>query len=462
MNLYTRRFLGFLCISMGLALSLGPYPGTRSALQTVDAVYLSAVGLTNHAFRPVCLEKPILIESHDLEAFPKIREALETPALSTFERTQVGIHGGKLSQFTQRLTGQERINFCFEYNGKIFFLERTLIHDLGMIHLVGLEKKPRGTVDVTRRDLDLAPTLKLYLDALVLAANESATLEENTRSDATKSKRESTPDFSSQDMAKAMKQVQAKFDKIGRQARSQMNRFKARKWITLFEEKRRDFSPREWALLCKKIGCSGDHFRFICEDYVISGRQETVTERVVTPLKGFNIIRYILAAVFLFFGLFTIRRVYGHRAGIRLNPVWSAVLGDCIIVLFMGFGAYCLVDYILVRLFEMESLAPDPIVRGMCAIAYLPVTGFFSLFSANLGDQGLEIEKDGVRIHYPASERFLPWEAIKGFDLRETRVMVSRVGILTSRKLQTKLIIITHEDENSLVEPGLRKTKSKI
>ena len=462
MKSYTRRFQGFLCLSMGLALAFGPYPGIRSTQQTVNAVYVSAVGLTDHAFRPACPKKPVLIDAQDLEKFPKIKKALESPALSILERTEMSLYGGKISQFTQQLTGQEQTNFCFEYNARTYALERTLIHELGMIHLVGVKKVPEAMATIARQDLNLVPTLKSYLDSLVLAANDAATLDENTGSDFPEARREAASDSSSRDSVKIMKQAQEQFDKIGRRARAQMNQLKAHKWISLFEEKRRDFSPHEWTLLCQKIGCSVDRFCFICEGYVISGRQGTVTERVEIPVKGFNIVRYILAAIFLFLGFFTMRHVYGTRPGTRLNPIWSAVLGDCVIILFIGFGAYCLVDYLLVRFFEMKSFAPDPIVRGLCAIAYLPVTGFFSLFSANLGDQSLEIETDGVRIHYPGSERFLPWETITGLNLRETRVMVSRVGILMSRKLQTKLVIMTDENEDSLVEPGLHKTKARI
>jgi hypothetical protein len=162
------------------------------------------------------------------------------------------------------------------------------------------------------------------------------------------------------------------------------------------------------------------------DGFLISGRTEPITENVLQRLSWFKPVQYILGAAFLVLGILAMRGVYGTRPGIRLNPAWSAFLGDVIIILFLGLGAFCLADYAFVKLLQMSSIVREPVFRGMCAIGYLPVTLFFAAFSANLGGQSVEVETEGIRLYYPGSTRFLTWDTITGFALEETYVLVGR------------------------------------
>ncbi|MFP4087512.1 MAG: hypothetical protein ACLFUL_12040 [Desulfobacteraceae bacterium] len=101
-------------------------------------------------------------------------------------------------------------------------------------------------------------------------------------------------------------------------------------------------------------------------------------------------------------------------------------------------------------------------VRGVCAIGYLPATSFFALCSANQFSQSVEVSRDGLTLHYPGHVKVLNWEDIEGFDRRGSYTMVGRGGILIPRKIQTKLVILTSKGEMTLVEPGYRKTKHKL
>jgi hypothetical protein len=176
-------------------------------------------------------------------------------------------------------------------------------------------------------------------------------------------------------------------------------------------------------------------------------------------IQWFSVGRYLFATVFLCFGLFAMRGIYRRRPGINLNPGWSAVIGDGIFILFIGFGAYCLIEYGMGKFFAMTSFMDDEVVRGLCSIAYLPVTAFCALFAANQFSQSVEVASEGLTLHYPGGSKVLTWQDIKGFDLKETYTVMGRGGTMLPRKLQTKLIIQTHDGIKSLSEPGFKETK---
>ena len=76
--------------------------------------------------------------------------------------------------------------------------------------------------------------------------------------------------------------------------------------------------------------------------------------------------------------------------------------------------------------------------------------------------QSVEVESEGLSLHYPGGSKVLAWEDIQGFDLKESYTVVGRGGAMIPRKLQTKLIIRTNDGIASLVEPGFKETKQKL
>ncbi len=110
----------------------------------------------------------------------------------------------------------------------------------------------------------------------------------------------------------------------------------------------------------------------------------------------------------------------------------------------------------------MTSFLGDDAVRGICSIAYLPVTAFCALFSAHQFSQSVEITSEGLSLHYPGTSRFVKWRDVRGFDLRDSYTVVGRSGTMLPRKLQTKLLIETTDGVTSLVEPAMKETKRKL
>jgi hypothetical protein len=154
------------------------------------------------------------------------------------------------------------------------------------------------------------------------------------------------------------------YEQTQRKARQLTKSLKSSEWLSLYAVKRRDMPPGEWASLRGKLGAEGALLRFICDDFLILGRSQAIAENVSLPAPWLTPVRYILAAIFLAFGVGVMHGVYGKRPGIRLNPVVAVVAGDILIVLFLGVGAFCIVDFVLVKLFGMTSIVHEPFLYG--------------------------------------------------------------------------------------------------
>ncbi len=457
---YRRRFSGFILLSMGLALAAGPFPGTQTIRKTVNALFLSAVVLGEAPPLPPCSEKPRVLSPKDLKGYPMIQKALSSPAFRKMEHTVTRLYDAGIDGFMKRFGGEGATSLCFTFEEKTFVLVPMLYRDLGTLHLVGLKNPPSGTTVLPPSELKRFPALESYLNSLDEMAETAEKANRSGRRASERSISENPPDFASGDMA--MKNVRAMFEKIQRSGRRTVNLMESRRWLDYCDEKRIHMPPAQWDALHSALGTDTVNVRFIVEDYMLLAHQKPDTETVETAFRWFAPLRYFLAAGLLVLGVIAMRNVYGKRPGIRLNPVRFSVAGDAMIILFLAFGAFCLVDFFLIRFFHMNSVFPDDIVRGMCAIAYVPVSLFFAVFAANLGQQSIGIDGRGLYLHYPGRSHALPWDVITGFRLRETSVLVGRAGFLMPRKLQTKLVVQTEEEDMELVEPGLRRTKTRL
>jgi len=453
LNPYTGRLLGYVCLSLFLAFVVGPYTAKKMVLKTEPVVYLSAVALDKTAQGLACLERVRNVNEKDLRSFPKIKKAVTYLSRSPIETTQVSLYGGNLEAFIKRTVGQSKREFCFEYNGRIFKLNWLIIRDMGSLYLVGLNEPP-SVSSLAKSDLSEYPEMAAYIKKLEMTAQSVKDLEP---------KEETAPAGSlSGKSIKTIDDAMRRFERIRRQAERQSMVPSAVNKSAFYKREGTKMGWDEWVSLNKTLNTSPEKADFRIGDYLIIGSSEKLTERVSMNIEWFKIGRYLFAAVFLFTGLFAMRGIYRKCPGINLNPGWTAIIGDGIFILFVSFGAYCLIEYGMSKSFEMTSFIDDPVVRGICSIAYLPFTAFCALFAANQFSQSVEVENEGLRLHYPDGSKVLIWEDIQGFDLKESYTIVSRVGVMLPRKLQTKLIIQTTGGMTSLVEPGFKETKRRL
>ncbi len=462
MKRYFRRFFGFFCLSMMLALAAGFFPGNKRVLKNANAVFLSALGLNETAVSPLCLDGPVDLHPGNLEAFPLMAKAISSPVFSKMERTRITLLGPNLDAFIGQFERENKTRLCFRFEGRTYALIRTLRHDLGSLYLVGLNHPPSNMGILSQKDLQHFPSLAHYVTSLLNVSEKAENLNREIKTPSKPPKPEKGPDFASGDMDKAILQAQAMFQEIERRGRRTVTLIESRNWLDLYSNHRVNMQESQWIALCSTLETATNRLRFKVGSYLIVAHRELIEEDALVPLPYFDTARYSLAALLLVLGIVALRNVYLKGPGIRLNPIWSAVTGDTLIILFLSFGAFCLLDTALIHIFHAIPAFPDDIVRGMCSVAYLPVVFFFAVFAANLGEQSVTIAERGLLLHYPGKNLFLDWEAIKGIRLKETSVLVGRSGFLLPRKLQTKLIIETEDGDKGLFEPGLRRTKGRI
>lgn len=422
-------------------------------LKTDQVVYLSAVALDKTAQGLACVGGVRNVSEEDLGSFPEIKKAVTYLSHSPIETTEVSLYGGNLEAFIKRAVGQSQREFCFEYSGRIFKLSWLIIRDMGSLHLIGLNEPP-SVPSLAKSALSKYPGMAAYMENLEGAAQEARDLHQEDKTESTGS--------SFGGSIKSMGDATKRFEQIERQVKRRQLASRNVKRISSYRSERIQMGWAEWAGLNKALGTSPERAVFRIGDYLIIGFSDELAEPVPTHIQWFRNSRYFLGAMFLFIGLFAMRGIYRKRPGINLSPGWAAIIGDSIFILFVSFGAYCLIEYGMSKYFAMTSFLGDEVVRGICSIAYLPVTAFCALFAANQFSQSVEVESEGLTLHYPNGSMVLIWKVIQGFDLKESYTVVNRVGIMLPRKIQTKLIIQTTGGTISLVEPGIQETKRKL
>ena len=450
MNPYTDRLLGYISLSLFLAFVAGPYTEQKIVSTTEPVVYLSAVALSSSAQRPACLEGVTHVSEKDLTSFPIIQRAVSSLSRSPIEANQVSLYSGNLEAFIKRTLGQSQREICFETGGRTFKLAWLIIRDMGTLYLVGLNEPP-SVPSLSRSSLSKYPEIAAYIKNLERAVQSVKDVDP---------KEKTAPAGSpSGERMKTIDDAMKQFERMQRQIEKQNMVPSAVNGGAFYKRERTKLDWEEWVSLNRALGTDQEKAVFSIGNYLIIGASEALPERVPMDIEWFRIGRYLFAAVFLFSGLFAMRGIYRRRPGINLNPGWSAVIGDGIFILFIGFGAYCLIEYGMSKCFAMTSFMNDEVVRGLCSIAYLPVTAFCALFAANQFSQSVEVASEGLTLHYPGGSKVLIWEDIQGFDLKESYTVAGRGGAMIPRKLQTKLIIQTNSGIKSLSEPGFKETK---
>ena len=382
-----------------------------------------------------------------------IQKAVSSLSRSPIETNQVSLYGGNLEAFIKRSLGQSQREICFEYGGRTFKLVWLIIRDMGTLYLVGLNEPP-SVPSLAESSLSKYPEMAAYVKTLERA-------EKAVRDIAPKEATVQAASPSGESM-KTLDDAMRQFERMQRQMEKQGIASQAVNRGVFFKRERTKLDWEEWVSLNRELSTNQEKAVFSISNYLFIGASEALPELVPITIEWFKIGRYLFAAVFLFSGLFAMKGIYRRRPGINLNPGWTAVIGDGIFILFIGFGAYCLIEYGMSKCFAMTSFMDDEVVRGLCSIAYLPVTAFCALFAANQFSQSVEVASEGLTLHYPGGSKVLPWQDIRGFDLKESYTVAGRGGAMLPRKLQTKLIIHTTGGISSLFEPGFKETKQLL
>jgi hypothetical protein len=173
---------------------------------------------------------------------------------------------------------------------------------------------------------------------------------------------------------------------------------------------------------------------------------------------------YILSGILILYGYFLLRKTYHKRKGIALNPRWLSKFGDTIFIISLGFTAYSALAWGIDMIFQNKIYLYDtePMTLQVAAMFWLPSAAFTAFFTSNMDTQSIEINKNGIIIHYTEKDVKLAWKNLNRIELKDTSTIMGGDDWAAPRHMQTKLSIETNEDTFSIFEPGLKRTKKQI
>ncbi len=426
MGILLRRILVYLCLSLALALAvpLVRGPDKRHEQQTKTVVFLSALALTPRTLAPACSQGPYPLSDEMLqEKYPAVRRAIDTILTRGPEKGAVSISGSQPAALARALAGRKVRVLCFTHLQRIYRLK---LHSWGggaRLWVVGLP--PGAAPQLPRLDekqLARYPELARYLQSLVSSRIRALSLQ---------------------------------------QAR-QLNPWRGLSKPNSFYRPVASTLPvRQWRDLLARVDLGPKWPAFRWGDFIIAGYEGSRIHRATLPVPGLFEFKMSAAVLLILIGLWLARDIYRRGPGISINPLWAGLFGDTVFILFLGFGALGVVDYLQVRwLHTIPRL--DEAHRMVFSLMYLPCLIFMAWFVSNMVGQSLEVKQRGLVRHGPDESQEMAWEDIRGFELKESNLLVARGDVVLPRRLQTLLVIKTSQAEVILFEPGRRSIKRKI
>ncbi len=426
MGLLPRRIIVYLCISLALALAvpLAKGPDKKYQQQTKTVVFLSALALTPRPLSRACSQGPFPLADGVLQTkYPAVRRAIGTILTRGPERGSVSIPGPQAAALVRELAGKKVDDLCFAASKRIYKIKLHPWGGGGRIWAVGLPPGPDPQLPrITSRQLARYPELARYLYGLDPSAWAGRGLPGSS-------------------LRHASKPIVFP------------SRFYLPRASTL--------PARQWRDLLARLDLDPKWPAFRWRDFVIAGYEGSSIQRATLPVPGLFEFKLTAAVLLLLIGLWLARGIYRQGPGIAINPVWAVVFGDTIFILALGFGALGVVDYLQVSwLHTIPRL--DESLRVVASLMYLPALVFMAWFTGNMVGQSLEVKQEGLVHHGPGGPVEMTWDDIRGFELKDSSLLVSRGEVMLPRRLQTLLIIKTRREEVLLFEPGRNSTKSKI
>ncbi len=419
MTAYVRRWIGYLTLSLALALAIGPFSGQMNVEETGPRLYLTSVAITkSNGQQPDltswCDKKPFNILEQDLIGFPALNQALAKLTNSPFEDGGIYVKEDGIKEFTRNVTGGIPRSFCLARQGWIYLVERSFMARRATVYLIGLPLSATASLPQAPSG-GLRQALQNYQHSRSVAAPEPENLPREA-------------------------------DDNG------------------LEPIQTDIPPLDWLAAVK---VEDDRpAALVADDRVYLGRVMDIPHTLKTPIPAFAPVRYGLAFIFLVLGLWVMRGSIRKNPGFRVSPGWAARFGDAMFILLGAVGAFGALEYGLIEwVGAVPGLADDLESEGLRVVSaamWVPVTLVCAMFTANLATQSLEVTQKGITGYGPGKPNFAAWGDIMGLDLSSDYVAVGRVGLLIPRKLQTRLVIETKGDSLTLFEPANKLTKHGI
>ena len=462
MRVFLIRLGGYLSLSLALALLAPAWfsPDLRPETQTREVVMLTALAAHDLALAPVCPGPPQELSRDQMAPYPGI--ILMTAGREAGKRA--AIPAGEYQALAARLNQDPAHGFCLRLGERVYSLWAVGPDPAGQAYLRLVGLTPKGAAQVpllSGEELARSPHLAAFVANLDRLA-QRAWARDQRREQATR-----PPDGppagagESPDVAK-LERAMAEQRREIRSRADQVEAIQDRAGYGVFRGMTATNVPaREWRTALEQAGAKWDEDRLRAGWFLLKGEVRKHSEILPTPVPGMLLARVLAGGLLLALGLWAMKGLYARRPGFMVTPHWAALLGDALFVVAGGVGAYGLCELAFHAWLGVIPLL-DEAVRSVMALMLLPCLAVFAAYNTNATTQSLVVTEEGVTRWGPAGGRYLPWERITGFSLRETHLLVGRLGMAVPRRLQTKLVIQTQQGEVTLFEPGLKTTKQSI
>ena len=465
-NPFAARLLAYLCLGLALALGVPPWfqPDSKKEYVTEAGVFLSSLALSKDSLAEVCGVNIPVLDGQAMNAYPDMVKALRALKRIDPGNDRVHFKASEARALAEKQGRPDAKRLCFSFEGGTYLLQIRSLYSSSQAGLVQVGADPMQTAaakSLSPGDLERYSFLKAYIEGLASQVVASA-----NRRQRIKELNDKLRDNAGQKPASSMDQAISDISEIELKHQLFKERLAAsreRMASSLFyQEVRSPASLIKWRPFLDGLELISGQGSVKTSDYLIRVSVRDSSEWVTTKLSFVSWIRKISGAVLFILGLWMLCRAYAPRRGMEINPRWAVVFGDVVFVLSMGVLAAGPFDYALEHWFGLVPLMDEPL-QVTLSMMYLPCLFFLAWMAANLGGQSLEVGPGGVLWHGPATSRLLAWDDILSLDLRDSHVMVSRIGLPMPRRLQTKLVFkLTGDQEQEMFEPGTKHRKQAI
>lgn len=430
MRAYLIRLGGYLALSLGLGLLVPAWFSLDQRLETSthSTLLLTALPAHDRVLAPVCPGPPVELAPAQMSPYPGLAGA----AGSLEAAHSVAIPEEEYLALAGRLNQDPVAGFCLRLGERIYYLWPSDGAPPGRAYLRLVGLTPAGAADapaLSGEELAKSPHLAAFVENLDHLAQRAWDRSQRRETRSSADQLEAIHDSGRHGPFRGMAPT--------------------------------DIPPTEWRTALEQAGAKWDQERLRAGRYLLIGVVRKTSATVPVPVPGMRLGRVLAGALLLALGLWIMRGLYARRPGFMVRPGRAALLGDALFAVAGGVGAYALWELLFTAWLGVVPMLGET-TQAVMALMLLPCLVVLSAYNTRAYTQGLVVTEDGVTRWGPAGGRYLPWKAIAGFSLRQTRLLVARPGLPAPRRLRTRLVIHSGRGELTLDEPGSESTKRSI